>query len=49
MKIQTSHLNYKIELSKTAQPIFDSQFQNLKGKMPEREAFLLAVRATLGK
>lgn len=49
MKIQTSHLNYKIELSKAAQPIFETNFNNLKGKMPEREAFLLAVRATLGK
>jgi hypothetical protein len=49
MKIKTSNLNYKIELSKAAQPIFEKNFNNLKGKMPEREAFLLAVRSVLGK
>jgi hypothetical protein len=49
MKIKTSHLNYKIELSTAAQPIFEKHFNSLKDKMPEREAFLLAVRSVLGK
>jgi hypothetical protein len=44
MKVNISKLNYKIELSKENQSEFDRTFAELKEKMSERTAFVLAIR-----
>lgn len=49
MKINIEKLNYQIEISKENQSGFNRTFAELKEKMSERKAFVLAIQKIISK
>jgi len=49
MKINIEKLNYQIEISKENQSGFNKTFAELKEKMSERKAFVLALQKIISK